>query len=176
MSASAFLRKTDKAKRLKGAIDSRIAEEQARQKALQSSPSRSNSSARRSTSRTVSPSKRQARAKEREKRTNDSAAQKGPDPSEFEPELFLDEEELTSRIESPGPGVERAGDATNAVTVNDTIPTAEIKEPNGKMGEGREAPAPLELPTEVRVKLRKLDKLESRYQGSYSRVKCSYPR
>ena len=159
--------KADKAKRLKGAIDSRIAEEQARQRALQSTPSRSNSSARRSSSRTVSPSKRQARAKQREERANDAVAEKSPDPSEFEPELTLDDEESRSRVATPAPGAELAGDRTAPVALNDEPPPEEHKEPNGKMEEGEKTPAPLELPTDVRVKLRKLDKLEARYQGDY---------
>lgn len=172
LSATGVLYKADKAKRLKGAIDSRIAEEQARQKALQSSPSRSNSSARRSSSRTVSPSKRQARAKEREKRANDAAAEKGPDPSEFEPEITVgDDEESRSRVGTPGSGAEREGDGTVSVPVNEQPTAEEHTEPNGTMEEGDERPAPPELPTDVRLKLRKLDKLESRYQGIHGQLR-----
>lgn len=161
-----FIR-TDKAKRLKGAIDSRIAEEQARQKALQSSPSRSNSSARRSSSRTVSPSKRQARAREREKRANDAAAEKGPDPSEFEPEITLDDEVSRSRVGTTGLSAEQEEDGPLSIAMNDKPPVEERKEPNGKTEESDDASAPLQLPTDVQMRLRKLEKLESRYQGNY---------
>lgn len=163
------LHKAYKAKRLKGAIDSRIAEEQARQKAIQSPPSRSSSSIRRSSSRTVSPSKRQGRARERERKDNDTA-EKGPDPSEFEPEFVVDDEESRSRVGTPGPGAERSGGVAVGGAVKEKALAEETKEPNGRLAEDGDGPAPPELPTDVRVKLRKLDKLESRYQGGYGPV------
>ncbi len=155
----------DIVQRLKGAIDLRIAEEQARQKAAQASPSRSNSGARRSSSRTVSPSKRLARAKEREKRINESG-ERGPDPSDFERDSVLEDEEARSRAGTPAPGAERSGGGENGVAEKDKPPGGDQKEANGENREDEATPAPVELPTEVRVKLRKLDKLESRYQGN----------
>lgn len=163
--AACRLPEADNAKRLKGAIDSRIAEEQARQKALQSSPSRSNSTVRRSSSRTVSPSKRQARTRDRSGKDID--AEKGPDPSEFDRAFVVDDEESSSRVGTPGPGAERSGSAMIEGAGNDKAPVEDNKESNGKVVEDGDAPAPPELPTDVRVKLRKLDKLESRYQGDY---------
>lgn len=38
-------------------------------------------------------------------------------------------------------------------------------EPSGSGELNEKTPAPVELPAEVRTKLRKLEKLESRYQG-----------
>lgn len=77
----------------------------------------------------------------------------------------MDDEESRSRVGTPGPGADRDGDGTVSVAVNDKPLVEEDKEPNMKSEEGDDGPAPLELPTDVRVKLRKLGKLESRYQG-----------
>ncbi|KAI9700681.1 MAG: hypothetical protein M1836_002050 [Candelina mexicana] len=149
--------------RLKGAIDSRIAEEQARQKASSSSPSRSNSTARRASARTESPSKRQGRTRDREK--GDRSLTKGPDPSEFDAEIVVDDEATESpngdhAQEKAGPrdsGSNEAGQQVSPLEGQDG-------ETRADSGERKPAIASLELPTDVRVKLRKLDKLESRYQ------------
>ncbi|KAI9820314.1 MAG: hypothetical protein M1827_005936 [Pycnora praestabilis] len=138
--------------RLKGAIDSRIAEEQARQKAVQPPLSRSSSSARRSSSRTVSPSRRQGRARNREKGDSNGASKAQPDPSEFDPEFVIEDEDVTSRAATPVLGKERSEGAEGDDVVGKGKPLAEEPE------------ASPELPTEVRAKLRKLEKLESRYQ------------
>jgi hypothetical protein len=145
--------------RLKGAIDSRIAEEQARQRASQNPSSRSGSAVRRSSSIADSPSRRTSRARER--RENIPTG-KGPDPAEFEPEFVVGDDDSVA-----GDGESRSG-----------TPVPKTK---NEKGEGEEEPLAddaaekkpeievprqsTELPTEVRVKLRKLDKLESRYQG-----------
>lgn len=151
--------------RLKGAIDSRIAEEQARQRAAQGSPSRSSSAGRRGGSRAVSPSKRQGRA--REKRDGGQPG-KSPDPSEFEPEFVIGDDDTASGAATPLREPEKTEEAVSGEDGNEKPLAAE---------EGETKPTPLEdspmqtsteLPTEVRVKLRKLDKLESRYQGRYA--------
>lgn len=92
-------------------------------------------------------------------------AGRGPDPAEFEPELTIDDEDGSSRAGTPGLEKEKTGDVSN-----------DLKEGQGAPGEGDGAPeqstdsvaAKTSLPTDVRVKLRKLDKLEGRYQGRSS--------
>jgi hypothetical protein len=154
--------------RLKGAIDSRIAEEQARQKsaAAAGAPvSRSASTVRRSTSRTESPSSRPRR----KPKDNEVNTARGPDPSEFENAFVIeDESEEPSRVGTPAIGEEKPA------TMVEGNATAEA----GASGESSEkapekaveaSPKASELSPEVRTKLRKLEKLESKYQG---RVGC----
>lgn len=144
---------------MKGAIDSRIAEEQARQRsALTSSPPLSAS--RRSTSRAESPAKRALRSNA--PRQNGETSAKGPDPAEFEPEFVVGDLDVPSRSGTPRPALTRSESATKQA--------AEPKEDLRDDGEKSEKTAPdnvvetpQELPTDVRVKLRKLEKLESRY-------------
>jgi hypothetical protein len=153
--------------RLKGAIDSRIAEEQARQKSASgagTTVSRSASTSKRPTSRTDSPSRpRKPRPKDNEVNTT-----RGPDPSEFENAFVIeDESEEPSRVGTPA--IEE-----KAATMAEGNASGEA----GASGESKEraaekpveaAPKASELPPEVRTKLRKLEKLESKYQG---RVVC----
>ena len=153
--------------RIKGAIDSRIAEEQARQRASQSSPSRSNSGARKPPSRSASPAVRAARNRQVESKGGDPA-QKGPDPKEFEPDFVIDDEDLPSRSVTPRPTPEKSGEVTSGETTVDkalSVNGGQQAKEKGS-GDGSPAPAPVvELPTDVRVKLRKLEKLEARYHG-----------
>jgi hypothetical protein len=156
-------------KRIKGAIDSRIAEEQARQKATASpTVSRSASSARRSTSRTDSPSSRPRKPKPKDY----EGAPRGPDPSEFETAFVIeDESEEPSRVGTPANMDEKA-----ALKGEDATPAAAGSANGSEMGPEKEPPPPhTELPADVRAKLRKLEKLESRYQGmsSYGNSHCN---
>jgi hypothetical protein len=143
-------------KRLKGAIDNRIAEETARAKAS-ASPVRSASTARRSSAaRNSSPSKR---AKPRAPVEDDGA--RGPDPSEFEAAFIIDDEsEAPTQVNSPAlpPMDEKASEKSVA---EKALEGNEAGEQNGSA----EAPKPVEIPQEVRAKLRKLEKLEARYAG-----------
>ncbi|KAJ4378170.1 Golgin imh1 [Neocucurbitaria cava] len=151
------------AQRIRGAIDARIAEEQARQKAGQSStPPRSSSAPRRSSSRNLSPSKRPARSKDGDN-SKTAPAGKGPDPSEFDPEFVIGEEdEQPSRVGTPRPKekAQSAEPATeNGNEEKEVEPAAEADEKKDKEPE---------LPPEVQTRLRKLDKLEPKYSGEYS--------
>ncbi|KAL6718309.1 Golgin imh1 [Lecanora helva] len=142
-----------------GAIDSRIAEEQARARVFQASPSRSNSNTGRSTSRNISPSKKSSR--QARGRQDGDLQTKGPDPSEFEPEFVIEDEEH-SRSRTPKPNPERDGDPPK-----DQKNEIARDEGNHESGESvasvEESKELSELPTDVQVKLRKLEKLESRY-------------
>jgi hypothetical protein len=90
---------------------------------------------------------------------------RGPDPSEFENAFVIeDESEEPSRVGTPAIGEEKAA------TMTESNASGEV----GASGEGKEKavakpvevpPKPSELAPEVRAKLRKLEKLESKYQG-----------
>jgi hypothetical protein len=141
-----------------GAINSRIAEEQARQKATAAAPvSRSASASRRSLSRTDSPSSRPRKSKPKEY----DGSTRGADPSEFETNFVIDDEaEEPSRVGTPA-----TMDEKEPLKAEDGVP-AQAGSVNGteKGGDVEESPS-IELPPDVRAKLRKLEKLESRYQG-----------
>ncbi|PYI00758.1 hypothetical protein BO78DRAFT_329220 [Aspergillus sclerotiicarbonarius CBS 121057] len=147
--------------RLRDAIDSRIAEEQARQRSAQTSLSRSNS-ARHPTSRNISPTRRTSRP-----RRNTGTPVRGPDPNEFEPEFAIGDDEGPSR--SATPRLESAGGSEAAPEENGGEGKATAEESTTKKPEAQPVTeanqSPSDLPPEIRVKLRRLGKLESRYQG-----------
>ncbi|KAK4938955.1 Golgin imh1 [Elasticomyces elasticus] len=173
--------------RLKGAIDSRIAEEQARQRQAISSnqptraprrrPQTQNDAAQRTSSRQRDPS--------------GIAVEKGPDPAQFEPEFAIGDDESLgpSRVGTPKPEVEKAEaqetgrEATTAEDVQQTqkevgesTPDTSDEnrpEPNGSTLAG---PRSGELPTEVRVKLRKLDRMEVKYAELLRAYKTAHAR
>lgn len=171
-------------KRLRDAIDSRITEEQARQK---DSLSRS-SSARQPPTRTGSPSTRTTRP-----RRNTATAARGPDPKEFEADFALDDDDVSStRSGTPaatsaggaaaasaaasggGAGAAAGGDAEGDQSAQGEVKDAST-EGDDKTGKGAEPAkegavvnqAPSELPPEIKAKLRRLDKMETRYHGVY---------
>lgn len=150
--------------RLKNAVDARIAEEQARQKATASPTSTDSptSAIRRSTSvRSESPARGPASRKKLV--AGEGSIDSRPDPSEFEKAFVIDDEsEELSRSGTPAlPDVSGAGngDATNE--------KMGLEGDLGKDDQGSEAPRPPELAPDVKAKLRKLEKLESRYQGMF---------
>ena len=150
-------------KRLKGAIDSRIAEEQARQRSALTSPPPSKSIGR-SSSRAESPAKRAIRSGAREKRDGDPTG-KGPDPSEFEPEFIIADSDPPSRVGTPRPALTIPGSPSKESS-QDVLPEAKAgEEEQTRTADNDLRSTPVELPTDVRVKLRKLEKLESRYHG-----------
>ena len=146
--------------RLKGAIDQTIAQEQARQRQFQSSPSRSDSRSQRSNSRNLSPGARRANRRGTRGQGDGSSpapSGKGPDPSAFEADFVIGDDEL-SRSGTPRPATEEEG--TKEKSKNDMNLDGKSDSQDGSPY--TESPN-TELPTDVRVKLRKLDKLESRY-------------
>lgn len=147
---------------MKGAIDSRIAEEQARQQraagAQSATPSRSASTAKRPSGRATSPSKRSQRSNSTSK---NAPTGKGPDPSEFDPEFIIGDDDEPSRAGTPLSSKEKS-------ETNEAGAHGSGEEPKPSKGEDAtegEDQRPAELPTEVKVKLRKLEKLESKYSG-----------
>ncbi|KAI9043226.1 putative vesicle-mediated transport protein (Imh1) [Aspergillus affinis] len=158
--------------RLREAIDSRIAEEQARQKSAQDSLSRSNS-ARQPSGRNLSPSRRQSRP-----RRNTGTPVRGPDPNEFEqPEFTIGDDEGSSRSATPQQDPPSNSMGSPEQNAGEEKSTAE-ESPNGKdaapAGETKQSPS--ELPAEVKVKLRKLSKMETRYQELLKAYRMAHTR
>ncbi|KAJ5577561.1 uncharacterized protein N7459_006525 [Penicillium hispanicum] len=165
--------------RLRDAIDSRIAEEQARQKSAQDNITRSNS-ARRPPSRNLSPGRRNR------PRRNTGTPVRGPDPKEFEAEFTIGDDDTSSRsgtpqVETP----ENASEATIRVE-GDRSEDAEAKTASDAVGKEKEpakpadteanTPTPSELPADVKAKLRRLDKLESRYHELLKAYRTAHSR
>ncbi|KAI9826127.1 MAG: hypothetical protein M1832_000576 [Thelocarpon impressellum] len=189
--------------RLKGALDSRIAEEQARQqKAAGASTttapgtapgkvSRANSGVKRADSLTSS-SSRQGRGRERVSVEEDDSREKGPDPVEFEtavPEFLLDSDDGSSRAATPGPDGPRSEKEQGAAAAAAVDGSADVTRERSPLAaaEGSRAVSQsrafvgskqtaAELPTDVRVKLRKLDKLEGRYQELLRNYRIAHAR
>ncbi|KAJ5281957.1 hypothetical protein N7478_007329 [Penicillium angulare] len=170
-------------KRLRDAIDSRIAEEQARQKSAQDNITRSNSSRRPPSS---SPGQRPRGQR------NASTPVRGPDPKEFEAEFTIGDDDASSRsgtprVDTPDPASEVTSSAGDRAEETETAPsTTDVSEDTTENTEKTDnsdksdkekepassaaaadaesnKPAATELPADVRAKLRRLDKLESRY-------------
>jgi hypothetical protein len=143
-------------------IDSRIAEEQAKAKAAAASPARSATARRSAALRNESPSKR---SQTRPKEVDDGA--RGPDPSVFEGTFVIeDDSEEPSRSGTPAipemkPEVIGEKGATAETTGAD-----EGEVVNEKAVILPKPSTTTDLPPDVRSKLRKLDKLEARYQGT----------
>ena len=183
-------------KRIKGAIDRQIAEEQSKQKATvpgQSSASTSGSTRR---SRSSSGAKTQSPARRPRKKPADdvNATSNGegpaanPDPAVFEAAFVIDDTDETatpSRAATPSladkelpahyKGTEKVSDNTasassagdGAATQNDSGERAGSEK--GEMVQPTKlsnAAPATEIPIEVRARLRKLDKLEKTYPGS----------
>ena len=143
--------------RLRDVIDSRIAEEQARQKSSQEALSRSNS-ARRPPGRNGSPSRRPGRP-----RRNTATPIRSPDPKEFEADFSIGDEEGSTRSGTPQPESTAASDAGAAEENNNEWTKAPVEE--GAAATTGTNQAPSELPPEIRAKIRRLDKMETRYHG-----------
>jgi hypothetical protein len=114
---------------------------------------------RRSGSRNESPSKRPARSKDGDS-SKAAPAGKGTDPSEFDPEFVVGEEDdVASRAGTPRPK-EKAQPA-EASTEN-----GDGKKDDDQATRVEEKPEqPPEIPPEIQSRLRKLDKLEPKYTG-----------
>ena len=93
-------------------------------------------------------------------------SQRGPDPAEFDPEFVVGDEDVPSRAGTPRPTQSKSEVNMEGESVKEKAIAADA---NGGLGEGElkdgVGSVVPELPTNVRVKLRKLEKLESRYQG-----------
>ncbi|KAJ9602827.1 Golgin imh1 [Cladophialophora chaetospira] len=172
--------------RLKGAIDSRIAEEQARQRQAQQAtrtpprrrPQAQNGSSQRGASR------------QREQQDN-ASNEKGPDPSEFEPEFAVgtDESAVPSRVATPQPPTEVPNKEKEQETQKEPLPDHDGLSTSSTVVEAAEGKAPdtngttttghlrpQDLPTDVRVKLRKLERMESKYADLLKAYRTAHAR
>ena len=151
--------------RLKGAIDTRIAEEQARQRQAAISASSQRPQQRR---RPQAHDGSGSRVASRQREPGNASTEKGPDPSEFEPEFAVgdDESAVPSRISTPLPEAQNEEVEQNQIAAQQEEFTKR-EDADGKPQETNGSPVPSarspELPTEVRVRLKKLDRLESKY-------------
>ncbi len=88
--------------------------------------------------------------------------------------MIEDDSEEPSRVSTPAIGDGK--DPEKATTMADTSP-AGISAEGGEKGDvsvdAPPASAPVELPTDVRKKLQKLEKMESRYTGKMNDSVCS---
>ncbi|CCU76583.1 vesicular transport protein [Blumeria hordei DH14] len=136
------------------AIDSRIAEEQARQKALAGSPvSRSASSS----SKSGSIKKEIASKSKRDRRQEDSVNSRGPDPSEFDHAFIIEDEDDEANKETV------PGDTPHQRNNSSEFKSPETETLDKESSKLVASPNPEITPT-VRMKLRKLERLETRYQ------------
>jgi hypothetical protein len=150
-----WLQLTSVSQRIRGAIDARIAEEQAKQRTTPATPPRSSSAQRRSGSRNLSPSKRSTKSKDGDS-SKGAPAGKGPDPSEF---VIGDEEDQPSRASTPRPK-EKAHSGEGA-----SEDGSEKKEDDKEAVADEKSDKTPDIPPEVQLRLRKLHKLEPKYTG-----------
>ena len=151
---------------MKGAIDSRIAEEQARQKASQSSPSRSSSSARQARIRTASPSTQSSRTREVGQDDQGNFSNQA-NPSDFEKALADDAEDGSPRTEAPKPEKVEPDEVSDNLHVSPEKASAAVDaEPKEASPANIEAQKQPDLPVDVQLRLRRLEKLEAKYKGN----------
>lgn len=173
--------------RIKGAIDRTIAEEQARQKTYleQGTPGhgRQSSAVSRSNSGASSAGKRTRPKKAVQDASKEAdAAAANPDPAVFEAAFVIDDDDEPSRTSTPPPqyqdiksdAQDKDGGALSEmheVKAGDDGADAEKTgagdglKPEGTQSATSSKAASVELPADVRAKLRKLEKLEATYPG-----------
>lgn len=91
---------------------------------------------------------------------------RGPDPTEFEPEFAIGDDDSSSRSGTPRPESSGAPENTQGENAEQSQGPGE-NATNEKEGEPEAefVPAAPELPPDVKAKLRRLAKMETRYQG-----------
>ena len=123
--------------------------------------------ARRSNSRNLSPSKRPTRPRDGDN-SKAAPAGKGPDPSEFDPEFVIGEDDdQPSRAATPRP--KEKAPAADAVGENgdEKKEDSQAAQGEGEAEAPEKAEQPPEIPPEVKLRLRRLDKLEPKYTGKW---------
>lgn len=91
---------------------------------------------------------------------------RGPDPTEFEPEFAIGDDDSSSRSGTPRPESSGAPENTQGENAEQNQGPGE-NATNEKEGEpeAESVPAAPDLPPDVKAKLRRLAKMETRYQG-----------
>jgi hypothetical protein len=173
-------------KRLKGAIDRQIAEEQSKQKASAPSPSSAapGSAARRSRSssgtKTQSPARRPRKKPVEDTKDTNGDGLVNPDPAVFEAAFVIDDEDAPSRVATPAANEKETQPKSSGKTSSSPPPAGEMaaSQSNGvERAEATKEPAgtssatpATELSPEVQTRLRKLEKMERAYPGLYTAV------
>lgn len=165
--------------RFKSALDKSIAEEQERQKQRASTASPSTNGRPQSVSRTNSSTAKRKAKNPGQDAANGSDTLPNTDPAVFEAAFALDDEEAEEKAAAASP---ENGDVSekgvkgeeSADAVKSEKPEAketaenEKSETNGdEKKKAPSAPTTADLPPEIQAKLRKLDKLEKTYPGTY---------
>ncbi|EDN11027.1 predicted protein [Histoplasma mississippiense (nom. inval.)] len=154
--------------RIKGAIDSRIAEEQARQKTAQESNSHSRSNS------NVLGTHAQADSRSTRLKRHNSATAKGRDTAEFDPDFILGDDDSSTRNSTPVQMTDTGRSGSAGIATDQESGRERTKESRLDFGRGAtaalEEPPQMDLSTEVRVKLRRLGKLEGRYQEYLNQI------
>ncbi|RMD45012.1 hypothetical protein DV735_g15, partial [Chaetothyriales sp. CBS 134920] len=166
----------DMLSRLKGAIDTRIAEEQARQRqaAISAASQRSQQRARRVPTQNgqagQNTSNTQAGAGQRAPARTANAAEKGPDPADFEPEpeFAVGDDDSSSRVPSrtatPRPETQdQAGSQSTDGSQGQGEKGANNETAASQVASPSQQPGAPELTDDVRARLKKLDRLEPKY-------------
>lgn len=154
--------------RLKEAIDSRMAEEQARHRASQQPASTQSSTSRRGTPRPSSPVKRPSRPRAQSSEALQQG--KGPDPAEFEPpEFVIGDDDGASKAQTSGSTAEGMANDMAGEEQPRAIRSPAKADPKDQNGQPNSS-AGSEISQDVQARLRRLEFLESKYQrllGSY---------
>ena len=91
---------------------------------------------------------------------------RGPDPSEFENAFVIeDDSEEPSRVGTPAIGEEKTATMPESNAPAETGAAGEDKEKAVEMPPEPSPKAP-EIPPEIRTKLKKLERMETKYQGT----------
>lgn len=158
--------------RLKGAIDRTIAEEQARQEQARqriepgTTPRRSDSTSRSNQSPARRPRPKKAGGADTPK-DDGGASPSNPDPAVFEAAFALDDSEEPSRAGTPKPAADAMDDKGDEKVKDKAEEGQNGEKADEAEGAASAAPAAApELSPEVRLKLRKLEKLEKTYPGA----------
>lgn len=112
----------------------------------------------------MSPSKRQPKGKDGDGSGKVAPTGKGPDPSEFDPEFVIGEDEdQPSRTGTPRPK-EKVAEGSEGAGASEE----QGKEEEGKTEGAEEKASPVpDISPEIKARLRKLDKLEPKYSGEW---------
>ena len=110
----------------------------------------------------MSPAIRSSRTRLSESKGGDT---KGPDPREFDPEFVIDDEETPTRGGTPGSSQAKNEEGSTGNSAGEKSEADSGMQTSEKTALDDSAAQIPELPTDVRVKLRKLERLEPRYQG-----------
>lgn len=145
--------------RIKGAIDNRIAEEQARQKTTP--PAGTPGAARKPSSRTESPATKPRRPRQKDDGT------RGPDPSVFADAFALeDEADEVPKIEALASTEENAEGTAEPKVSQDAGAPGEGSEKMAETTGDLSQKTPEKLPVDVQKKVRRLARLEPQYEGT----------